>query len=96
MNLLLAVKIMITHYFVKVEPDKNNPEDAVDWESMKAAIEVAKADIEKRFEEGILEKERRDCYIELPKALLEGHANPPPSPPKEYRREYKKGKWDDI
>ncbi|KAJ4198763.1 hypothetical protein NW767_008754 [Fusarium falciforme] len=65
MNLLLAVKIMITHYFVKVEPDKNNPEDAVDWESMKAAIEVAKADIEKRFEEGILEKERRDCYIEL-------------------------------
>ncbi|EEU37127.1 uncharacterized protein NECHADRAFT_86745 [Fusarium vanettenii 77-13-4] len=50
---------------VVVEPDKKSPEDAVDWESMRAAIEVAKADVETRFKGGILGRERRDCYIEL-------------------------------
>ncbi|KAI8712661.1 hypothetical protein NCS52_01364700 [Fusarium sp. LHS14.1] len=94
---------------VIVEPDKKSPEDAVDWESMRAAIEVAKADVETRFKEGRLERETRfededeagnPILTQLAKkqanALLEGKAKPPASPPREYRREYKKGKWDDI
>ncbi|RSL72907.1 hypothetical protein CEP53_000985 [Fusarium sp. AF-6] len=108
---------------VRVEPDKDKPEDAVDWASIKSAIEVAKTDFEKRFGEGIMPKERRDGYIELANSYwtslfnegedeagnpiltelakdqaerLAKDKKPPTSPPKEYRREYKKGKWDDI
>ncbi|KAF4464737.1 hypothetical protein FALBO_8424 [Fusarium albosuccineum] len=48
---------------VRVEADK--AEDTIDWVSMKATIDEHRADIEGRFEEGKLDKEKRDFYIEL-------------------------------
>lgn len=50
---------------VMVNLDKENPEDCIDWVSMKAAIDERKANVEKEHEYSRCNKERRDFLIEL-------------------------------
>ncbi|KAF5027105.1 hypothetical protein F66182_817 [Fusarium sp. NRRL 66182] len=50
---------------VKVEVDKQNPQDSIDWARFKAAVENRKEQVEERYAQGKIDESMRDRCIEL-------------------------------